>query len=74
MANITNKQLHEEIQKLRDDVKQDIREIKVRLLDPEDGLVVRINKNTSFRKGTRFGLWALFTAIGGLLTEMILRK
>ena len=42
---ITNQQLHEELQ----DLKQDIRDIKLRLLDPEDGLVVRINKNTSFR-------------------------
>jgi len=67
---ITNKQLHEEIQDLR----QDIKDIKLRLLDPEDGLVVRISKNTSFRKNTRIGLWAVFTAIGGLLTEMILRR
>ena len=67
---ITNQQLHEELQ----DLKQDIRDIKLRLLDPEDGLVVRINKNTSFRKNTRIGLWAVFTAIGGLLTEMILRR
>jgi predicted regulator of Ras-like GTPase activity (Roadblock/LC7/MglB family) len=67
---ITNKQLHEELQDLR----QDIRDIKLRLLDPEDGLVVRINKNTSFRKNTRIGLWAVFAAIGGLVTEMILRK
>ena len=67
---ITNQQLHEELQ----DLKQDIRDIKLRLLDPEDGLVVRINKNTGFRKNTRIGLWAVFTAIGGLLTEMILRR
>ena len=67
---ITNKQLHDEIIDLR----QDIRDIKLRLLDPEDGLVVRISKNTSFRKNTRIGLWAVFTAIGGLITEMILRR
>jgi len=67
---ITNQQLHEELQNLR----QDIKDIKLRLLDPEDGLVVRINKNTSFRKNTRIGLWAVFTAIGGLLAEMILRR
>ena len=67
---ITNKQLHDEIIDLR----QDIRDIKLRLLDPEDGLVVRISKNTSFRKNTRIGLWAVFTAIGGLITEMIFRR
>ena len=67
---ITNKQLHDEIIDLR----QDVRELKIRLLDPEDGLVVRISKNTSFRKNTRIGLWAVFTAIGGLITEMIFRR
>ena len=67
---ITNKQLHDEIIDLR----QDIRDIKLRLLDPEDGLVVRISKNTSFRKNTRIGLWAVFTAIGGLIGEMIFRR
>ena len=67
---ITNKQLHDEIVDLR----QDVRDIKLRLLDPEDGLVVRISKNTSFRKNTRIGLWAVFTAIGGLITEMIFRR
>ena len=67
---ITNKHLHEELQDLR----QDVRDIKLRLLDPEDGLVVRIGKNTSFRKNTRIGLWAVFTAIGGLIAELIIRK
>ena len=67
---ITNKQLHDEIIDLR----QDIRDIKLRLLDPEDGLVVRISKNTSFTKNTRIGLWAVFTAIGGLIGEMIFRR
>ena len=28
----------------------DLRLIKKQLLDPEDGLVVRVNKNTEFRK------------------------
>jgi len=67
---VTNQQLHEELQ----DLKQDVRDIKLRLLDPEDGLVVRISKNTSFRKNTRIGLWAVFTAIGGLIAEMIFRR
>ena len=67
---MTNEQLHVAILEL----KQDVRDIKIRLLDPEDGLVVRINKNTSFRKNTRIGLWAVFAAIGGLITEMILRR
>jgi len=67
---MTNEQLHAELIEL----KQDVREIKKRLLDPDDGVIARINKNTSFRKNTRVGLWMVFAAIGGLITEMILRK
>ena len=45
---MTNEQLHAELVEL----KQDIREIKKRLLDPDDGTIARINKNTSFRKSS----------------------
>ena len=67
---MTNEQLHAELIEL----KQDVREIKKRLLDPDDGVVARINKNTSFRKSTRVGLWMVFAAIGGLIAEIVLRK
>ena len=42
---ITNKQLHAEMV----DMKQDLRDIKVRLLDPDKGTISKVNKNTSFR-------------------------
>ena len=32
------------------DIKEDLRSIKKQLLDPEDGIVVRVNKNTDFSK------------------------
>ena len=32
------------------DIKEDLRSIKNQLFDPEDGIVVRVNKNTDFRK------------------------
>tara|TARA_R110002012_G_scaffold56772_2_gene145901 strand:+ start:3762 stop:3971 length:210 start_codon:yes stop_codon:yes gene_type:complete len=67
---MTNEQLHAELIEL----KQDVREIKKRLLDPDDGVIARINKNTSFRKNTRVGLWMVFAAIGGLIAEIVLRK
>ena len=67
--NITNKQLHEEMIVM----KQDIREIKKRLLDPEDGVVVRINKNTSFRKSARIWLGIFFTSIIGIVTKMLFK-
>lgn len=30
-------------------VEKDIRELKILLLDPEDGVIVKVNKNTGFR-------------------------
>tara|TARA_Y100001963_G_C6686160_1_gene402309 strand:+ start:297 stop:503 length:207 start_codon:yes stop_codon:yes gene_type:complete len=64
---MTNEQLHAEILEL----KQDIREIKKRLLDPDDGTIARINKNTSFRKSARIWLGIFFTSIIGIVTKML---
>jgi hypothetical protein len=38
------------IETSQEDMHDDLRLIKKQLLDPEDGLVVRVNKNTEFRK------------------------
>jgi hypothetical protein len=38
------------IDSTQEDMKEDLRAIKRQLLDPEDGIVVRVNKNTEFRK------------------------
>jgi len=38
------------IDSTQEDIKEDLRAIKRQLLDPEDGIVVRVNKNTEFRK------------------------
>ena len=64
---MTNEQLHAELIEL----KQDIREIKKRLLDPDDGTIARINKNTSFRKSARVWLGVFFTSIIGIVTKML---
>jgi hypothetical protein len=64
---MTNEQLHVELIEL----KQDIREIKRRLLDPDDGTIARINKNTSFRKSARIWLGVFFTSIIGIVTKML---
>jgi len=64
---MTNEQLHAELMEL----KQDIREIKKRLLDPDDGTIARINKNTSFRKTARIWLGVFFTSIIGIVTKML---
>ena len=61
-------------------------EIKEILLDPEDGIIVRVNKNTYWRKeldadefkallrwkqGVTHALWVLFTAILGVIIKII---
>ena len=66
---VTNQNLHDDILIM----KQDISEIKKRLLDPEDGVVVRINKNTSFRKSARIWLGIFFTSIIGIVAKMLFR-
>ena len=66
---ITNQQLHEEIQ----DLKEDVRFIKKRLLDPDDGVIARINVNTSFRKTARIWLGVFFTSIIAIVTKMLFK-
>jgi len=46
------KRMEESVRDLRDnysDIKQDVSDIKYTLLNPEDGIIVRVNKNTEFR-------------------------
>ncbi len=46
------KRMEESIRDLRDDysdIKSDISDIKYTLLNPEDGIIVRVNKNTEYR-------------------------
>ena len=64
---ITNKQIHEELQK----VKEDVRDIKIRLLDPDHGTISRVNKNTSFRKQTGKVLWSIWIALVGIIGKII---
>lgn len=40
----------ENMKKSQEDTKQDLREIKKLLLDPNDGVIVRVNKNTEHRE------------------------
>jgi len=46
------KRMEESVRDLRDnynDIKSDVSDIKYTLLNPEDGIIVRVNKNTEFR-------------------------
>tara|TARA_R100000808_G_C2149969_1_gene158537 strand:- start:2814 stop:3044 length:231 start_codon:yes stop_codon:yes gene_type:complete len=64
---ITNEQLHREMLVM----KQDLRDIKRKLLDPDDGAVARVNRNTTFRKGAQKTLWSIWIAIIGILGKLL---
>ena len=81
MARLTNEHLHNEINLVKQDleyVKQnqakmqaDLSMIKERLLNPDEGTIARVNKNTQFRKSTTKVLWSIWIALIGILTKMI---
>ena len=52
---------------------EDVKEIKKRLLDPDDGVVARININTGFRKSARIWLGVFFTSIIAIVTKMLFK-
>ena len=71
-----------ELQQIQDD----LRDIKEILLDPEDGLVVRVNKNTYWRKQVDVddikelknfkstvtkALWVVYAAVIGLISKIL---
>ena len=67
MARLTNQQLHDELVA----IKQDVKEIKIRLLDPDDGTISRVNRNTDFRKKANGALWSVWIAVLGILGKLI---
>ena len=64
---ITNQQLHQEMLTM----KQDLRDIKTRLLDPDTGTISRVNKNTSFRKGAQKTLWSIWIVLIGIIGKLM---
>ena len=67
-------------------IQEDLKDIKEILLDPEDGLVVRVNKNTYWRKQVDVddikelknfkstvtkALWIVYVAVIGLISKII---
>ena len=64
---ISNSELHEDILK----IKQDVSDLKKRLLDPDFGVVSRVNRNTNFRQQTGKVLWSIWIAIVGILAKLM---
>ena len=94
MARATNTEIIEKLKDMEErlpngelkEIQEDLRDIKEILLDPEDGLVVRVNKNTYWRKQVdvddikdlkRFkstitqAMWVVYVAVIGLISKII---
>jgi|TARA_Y100001963_G_scaffold123966_1_gene174385 hypothetical protein len=69
-----------------EEMHQMIKEIKEILLDPEDGIIVRVNKNTFWRKeidadefkallrwkqGVTHAMWIAYSALFGIILKLI---
>jgi hypothetical protein len=72
-----------------EEIHQTVKEIKEVLLDPEDGIIVRVNKNTYWRKqidvqdikelkdfknNVTKALWAIYTVVIGIVAKLIFWK
>ena len=68
------------------EIHENVKEIKDILLDPEDGVIVRVNKNTYWRRqldadefkallrwkqGVTHAMWVAYTALSGILVKLI---
>ena len=77
-ANVSSGQLEE--------ISQTVKEIKEILLDPEDGLIVRVNKNTywrrqidtrdiqelkTFKQNVTTALWGVYTLVMGVISKIV---
>ena len=77
-SNMTNGHLEE--------IHQTVKEIKEILLDPEDGIIVRVNKNTFWRRqvdadefkailrwksNINHAIWISYTALVGIIVKLI---
>ena len=91
---ITNKQIAERLECIEkrlpngelQEIHQNVKEIKEILLDPEDGIVVRVNKNTYWRhqidtdefkallrwkQAFTHAMWISYTALVGIIIKLI---
>jgi hypothetical protein len=81
MARLTNSDLHNEIKLVKKDMaflkegqlkmQSDITMIKKVLLDPDNGAISRVNRNTDFRKKASAGLWSVWIAVLGIIGKLI---
>ena len=91
---ITNKEIIDKLECLEarasngqiDEIHDTVKEIKQILLDPEDGLIVRVNKNTYWRReidsdefkailrwkqAVTHALWISYSALVGIIIKIV---
>ena len=91
---ITNKEICERLECIEarlpngelKEIHENVKEIKEILLDPEDGIIVRVNKNTYWRKeldadefkallrwkqSVTHAMWMIYSAVLGILVKLI---
>jgi len=91
---ITNKEIIEKLECLEgkvsgnelQEIHTTVNEIKEILLDPEDGIIVRVNKNTFWRKEldadefkallrwkqtVTHAMWIAYTALSGIIVKLV---
>ncbi len=81
MARLTNSDLHNEIKLVKKDMtflkegqlkmQSDITMIKKVLLDPDNGTISRVNRNTDFRKKAGAAIWSVWIAVIGVIAKLI---
>ena len=69
-----------------EEIHETVKEIKEVLLDPEDGLIVRVNKNTywrkqiniqdieelkNFKQNVTHALWGIYSLVLGVIAKLI---
>ena len=92
--NITNKHIVEKLECIEEglskneliEIHENVKEIKQILLDPEDGIIVRVNKNTYWRReidadefkallrwkqAISHAMWISYTALVGIIIKLI---
>ena len=72
-----------------EEIHSTVKEIKEILLDPEDGLIVRVNKNTywrkqiniqdieelkNFKQNVTHALWGVYTLVLGIIAKILFWK
>ena len=70
-----------------EEIHETVKEIKEVLLDPEDGIIVRVNKNTywrkqidiqdlnelkSFKNNVTKALWGIYTVVLGIIAKLMI--